>query len=104
MCSLPGSRKASCARSQNTVAVLLECFLAVTLRWGAGGRVCACLLVCVPRHSAAVGLGQAVGERPGGGAGPWVMLAGHFVGMLAPSARAENFAAANCDFRTQVCS
>lgn len=32
------------------------------------------------------------------------MLAQHFPGMLAPSAQAENFASANCDFRTQVCS
>ena len=33
-----------------------------------------------------------------------VMLAQHLPGMLAPSAQAENFASANCDFRTQVCS
>lgn len=32
------------------------------------------------------------------------MLAEPFPGMLAPSAQAENFASANCDFRTQVCS
>lgn len=32
------------------------------------------------------------------------MLAGPFPGMLAPSAQAENFVSANCDFRTQVCS
>lgn len=33
-----------------------------------------------------------------------VMLAQHFPGSRAPSAQAENFASANCDFRTQVCS
>lgn len=33
-----------------------------------------------------------------------VVLAERFPGMLAPSAQAENFVSANCDFRTQVCS
>lgn len=55
--------------------------------------------VCVPWAS-----GRLLVSGREAGLGRGVMLAGHFVGMLAPSARAENFAAANCDFRTQVCS
>lgn len=71
-----------------------------------GGLLTFCVsLPCSPLHRvAAVAPGRQAGERREGGAVSGVTPAEHFPGMLAPSAQAENFASANCDFRTQVCS
>lgn len=82
-----------------------EYFLAGSWAWDVG-----VLTFCVPLHVfftirvAAVAPGRQACKRREGSAGSGVMLARHFPGMLAPSAQAENFASANCDFRTQVCS
>lgn len=83
-----------------------ECLLAWNGEWlwGLSSPLLLCVLFTLYLSCTRGRPAGSVQERPEAGLPSGVVLAEHFPGMLAPSAQAENFASANCDFRTQVCS
>lgn len=95
--NIPGSPK-----SMAMLAVLNKFWPGCRV-WDLGVRFLSLFIRASLSHSRGPLAGHAC-ERQEGSAVSGAILAEHFPGMLAPSAQAENFASANCDFRTQVCS
>lgn len=102
---LQGRPRENVLSHEKSVLRLLWMFSCWKLSVGGGGVASRVSLPCSPLcWVAAVAPGRQAWKRREGSAVCGAMLAQHFAGSRAPSAQAENFAPANCDFRTQVCS